>query len=160
MRARRNDSITWPGSRAHRSVIAAAVERLDCWSSSPAARQSRPPVAGVVASADVTKSYPLCERCHRHEVAAVAAGPVRKAGPKRRAHRLASPAPFMPESVVMVSKVVAKRATPKACAIEPCVSRYRPGRAPACFLERCGATRSPFSRLRFSIRISAISECA
>ena len=47
-----------------------------------------------------------------------------------------------------------------ACAIEPCVSRYRPGRAPACFLERCGVARSPFSRLRSPFRSSAISECA
>src|SRR5262249_7206854 len=48
------------------------------------------------------------------------------------------------------------------CAVrhEPYVSRYRPGRAPACFLERCGAARSPFSRLRSPFRSSAISECA
>src|SRR5262249_15617091 len=49
----------------------------------------------------------------------------------------------------------------RSCAIEPCVSRYRPGRAPACFLERCGAARSPFSRLRSPFRSAKVlkSQC-
>jgi hypothetical protein len=54
----------------------------------PAARRSRLPLAGVVASAHVTALYPPCGPYPRCEVSAVAAGSVREAGPKRRAHPL------------------------------------------------------------------------
>ena len=61
---------------------------MGCWSSFPAARQSRLPPAGVAASAHVTALYPPCGPYPRCEVSAVAVGSVREAGPKRRAHPL------------------------------------------------------------------------
>src|SRR5262245_12380435 len=42
------------------AIIAAAVERMGCWSPFPAARQSRLPPAGVVASGHVTALDPPC----------------------------------------------------------------------------------------------------
>jgi hypothetical protein len=70
------------------SVIAAAVDRMGCWSACPAARQSRLLRAGVVALGHVTALDPPCGPYPRREVSAAAAGSVREAGPNRRAHPL------------------------------------------------------------------------
>ena len=70
------------------SVIAAAVDRMGCWSPCPAARQRRLPRAGVVASGHATALDPPCGPYPRREVSAAAAGSVREAGPNRRAHPL------------------------------------------------------------------------
>src|SRR5262245_1701750 len=70
------------------TIIAAAVERMGCWSPFPAARQSRLLRAGGVASGHVTALDPPCGPYPRREVSAAAAGSVREAGPNRRAHPL------------------------------------------------------------------------